>query len=1449
MKIHSLTFEPFVPSRLLIESKRDAYEANGHEFLAAAEAQHQTKLRSRQIAASAVRYQKEHTPQGTSIAETDMVKVIEILSTSLTRGTDHPAPFSDESLKDLQRILLSKKETTTSWEIALKGSLQAAEQELSFENFLLFDHWLQELLYFLRLGRVGAELQGQEAALAQSITSRFLAFCKNDEADTWDDQQGTSLQLMLEEFLKHFITLLTYPTDFELRFFLARFSAERLAVRHECSVQEWLFLFSNMEFVLSEKIKKADAYHLSRYFLLLQGMASTLTFSGLVLREFPKVQAKLADFQTKFEIDPKSLTQAALAEMLLDQPNTITRGAPLIPWAIVHGQSVFSKASGLSFHGAQRALCEALLQIAERNWIDLLSKPLVRMAQSAQWRDQRRASAQQLDKVAELTAKNLAEGLDSLASNSRLVPDLVALLDQSSLASLYFTSSHDSLSYLRHWFIFNIGANQIDHGWQHSRTIVRSLKTNFQQSDTSDSSQAAFLQGLENLNSIEGWIQDCRTCGTEAWPHATVHSLRLEKSIPEAACQRDALWILRRCLINTLHSGPRSAINLTLRWISEEIVPFAGSHRLSSYTETYSKLAHATGEHEVFKKNQTAQTMLSIVAQVDRAVLSFQLWEQSEALGLSAAQRIYEALPEYAEKARPESLPLCARDNCLILKRTALSLRPEIEDPEDFIGIWWHNIVSHYLTTKLPRLFQVQVKQLAAVVEHGLGSPGDSIVHALLAPVISASLTENNADVSTNRIFRFLPTRSAVDAFPALPQTTEHSSSVRFRSWFSGKVNAALNYAQQNPLLPLAESLGSSGITASELEAALHNGLEHFLSSGNLPTQATATAYRICAASTYKAASLERACTFLNSELALSKACADTPVWLSYLGAWIGWSRRARAALWLSENAQTVAEKALAYIHTEAPTAMQQGATAASSEKFVHDFRMILENLATLWQTESPHASLLHHRRYFLQLIAPYVGYGDLAWSMIWQAAAMQFRDSLDVGAKRFALNQLSELEKCATHFEVLQPISLRINGGTDSVFSPEEETEGRWRDAVNLLLALASLDPADEALRRTYTQAAVSACPIPLAEFGDRLDSVLSAFGEWFVEADLSALRRAVVALKLELEARKILSTIWPDLPNLSEKLKLVLQTPTVSESNDLLVGLVLDALKLQAIPNPTWGIPNYAPALAALPESCLDLLVTQPERFERAVLNLLGSRLGQGDAAAQAAKHFTAWASSLQVLAKNWQLTASLTSGKEYGELCLHNTHWLARRLALASIHEGADIENTLGWFSSEVLDFAEETDFFKIQTLSTQIAHELGAHSEASSSWKTASTLFSQALPRLLLARRLTGATALNWSNAAVDQVIFEKPHFSKNPHKCKRDTALALGALARSLEYGAHAPTAMDWWMKSVKPFLTTETIDSASTVHHYVLNVARPDLSQPEQTLLQEALAPFLTLKA
>jgi hypothetical protein len=1434
MRIYPIPFESFSPSKLLIESKRDAYEANGHEYLAASSAQHQIKMRVRQIAASAVRYQKDRLPDKPQIMEPDLLKVLEILEHSLTRGTDHPCPFSDEDVRNLSRIFLAKPGTLDSWEMALKGSLQAAEQEVAYESLLLYDIWLHHLLTMVRNIRASLYWQGKEAELAGEVTTRFFQFCGNDEGSPWSDEQRIGTRVMVEEFFKLYNQALASSSEAEIRAFLTRFVGERLATRHECSLQEWLFLFSTMEHVLHRLSGPADSLHLADHFVRMQNMASCLTFVGRIHRAAPEIVQRASRTTAEIELHP--LLQLALSGLLSSQGSADSADVPLVPWAIVQGQSVFSKTDGQSMIRAAKALCDAALAHAERNWVDLLETQLQQMAAAAGWRSQRRMSAPWFDQLAEKASANLAEGLDTLRNNPRLLPDLLALIDHACLSDLFHNNPQRATAYLRRWFVLNVAIAQMDQGWQHAKTIRTALQTAFRQAPPDELSEVVG-SALENLSALESWGKECAEA-LEVWPHATTHSLSLERYITGANCQRDALWVMRQAVISSLHYGPLGAVNGALKWIAREIAPFADTPHLTLFGETYQKLCLAVQSHETISKHGITLTLKKLAEQVNQVVFVVRLWHRSDDLGAKAAEAIYQALPEYAELSGANSKALCARDSAMILRRTALGFMPGVPDRFEFVEFWWNNVVSLYLATRTPRLFQVQVRELANACESGIGSPSGKWIKETLTPILTGASGEPQDDIPYTLQFRSLvPVLSGAHILSHIPFDGRW-----FATWLSSKLSPALEYSRQNSLPGFDGS--HTPLTEVDAEGLLNEFLPDFVASGYLQSPARTKAYDIMADNAGRLAQFERLLVGLIYQSEdLGKL--QRPVVIDYLQSWIEWSRMARAGLWLADHSENFACVVSEYVHEKVPQLTATGVSAASSQKCSRDFGLLLNSVARMLQTTPLPAVGLHTHRYLVQMIAPYTGYSRDIWRMMWQAADMHLKNGPDPAATAVLRTLFHRLQSCGRELDWVAPIARKINADSAPIFSADQSEEIHWRDTVNCLLARILSERKDhpEPEASLWTAASI---PLEPATVAGRLDDIIIAMGEWFVDLDLRRLRQTAGELRTELSKRNLFMDYLSSASALGAKVAGVLQTQDMASASWAWAIVARDAIGQAPAARSAWGIPACCAATLYFDGQAAESWRTQAERLKTAAVNLLSVRLGDSAHPELCVQQVADWLNESDKSESWWKAALEIKTGARHGKTCQRDMSWLARRASFLSSETGSD--EWLAWYQSEVLTYAGQHEITVVESLLRELAEELLNHPAATPRVKAAAALLKEQIPLFTLALNLA-CCGDKLAAEAVAEALKSDPGISTDPERCERDTLLTLTAVRDSLHPELHADDPLAWWSESVRPFLQPTSLQLVGKIYGEVIKAAERHLPSTQSDILSKRLRPFIELAA
>ncbi|GAB4246920.1 MAG: hypothetical protein OHK005_12890 [Candidatus Methylacidiphilales bacterium] len=1429
MKFYPFEFAPFTHSRLLFESKRDAYESNGHEYLAAAEAQHQIKLRSRQIAAGAVRVLRERRPQSNPVLEADVVRLLEGLAASTLRGCHHPAPLTEDLAEVITKLASSQNHLSAEWEITLMALNQAAERELSFETFILFDQWHHHLLWAFRAARAGQILRAHAEPAAQRATDRILQFCQSD-TKSWDDVTKNAVSVLLTDFYQQFAIALESGSPALLHLSLVRFTAERLAVSLEASLAEWLFIFSTLENELQAALSPVDSRLLSESFLYLQRLIEALTFTGLIYRQADRLESTLVPAAKEAGLEPEFTLQTALTAYLYRRAASSSYLPPPLVWALVNGQSLLSKVSAPALRKVARALRDGALSFIERHWIDLLENELLAMAQAAEWRSLRRQEAQWIESLVQKVTANLSEALEAVHSSPRFTADILALLDQAALSNLYFENPRHASANLRHWFSLSIGTSQCEQAWRSPRPIGRALQTILSQQNPDHPLYPITATALESLQPLESWITSSQQASA-AWPHATTYSLNLDRYLPDPICQRDCLWILRRAILASACLDDPLAQVVTTNFIAREVVPYAGDHRFEDYLQVYQGLVQAVQTHAELATSPSGTILLRALSNVQQPVLAACLWSKAGSIGQAAAEAIYQELSDYREKSGPDSLALCARDNSLILRRTALAAVTE-EDAFEFIGQWWNNVVNLYLATRTPRLFHTQLRALAKANDDLLGPPAGTLVRNLLAPVLTGA-TGAEETLPARLRFRPCPAQSTLPAsLLATPPQALHE-------WLEQGLSQDLDYANQRAL-PGSQPPGST--LQDKLTPLLQTSWSHWLLHGRLSPEHLEHAARLFDGQPAAAAHWER--QLIHAIYRTQEANTAWQLTLpAFLQSWIEWSRRFRAAEWLRDQAPTWAEATVQHAHASFASLCGEGVSAADPAKCIRDFSFLLQQTASsLACASSLSEATLHTQRYVLQLIEPYAGYGGRLWSMMWQALRLQLPEHPDAGAAQTFHNLLRALAQTAQNLDGHAPIARRLFSSDQPIFSPDDVDEFRWRDTLGLILA-ASLFPLNEAADSDRSILLVDCLPVPHQEAAEKLPAILVAFGEWFLDQDLTRIRREIEALVTLLKTSSSLQSLLPDLPALAERLTSLGALGSAPAITPALAVLCRRSLSVDPNDTSAWSAPWTLRAIAPLSEHTEGWLATLP-KLRTAFTNLIGLRLPAPNQLEPVLESFFAALETLPELLRLWKQPPALPNTDEP---CARDLQWLARRTVLSAFAPQTEPHAILDWYLDQELAYAGDLD---TQRDILPRLHSLWENlRQTGAALPALPALLDQLVPQaqLRIASRHLRLHASRLAQTAVEAAIGQGVD-GISPTTCVRDTTLTLRALADHLD-SSSAPVLGHWFNHYVRPFLRHETTQHIARVHQQVFDHLQREVPGEACSQLRAQLDPILALES
>ncbi len=1439
MKIHAIIFEPFQSSRLLIRPSHDAYAELGQAYLSSMEAQQATKRRSRQIAASAVKYLRESMEEPPAIMEPEVIRVLNLVSDAMALGIDHPAPFSQEAHIELKKLIGGEPRMGQAWRRVVAGLIQAAEREMTFEEFIVFDVFAAKLAEAFRFGQAACAIRSQVDAMAEEAAARFLGYCAGEPGVSWTMEEREATKELIREFYAGLTEVLEMSLSLEVRLFLVRFTAERFAVRYECSLQEWQFLFSVLENCVEGRAGLEVAGHLRELFQGMLECATGIGFAGAAHRKYPEIQPLLEEVGMPPTVDSKLLLQAAVGEMLMGAGGWTEPTPPIRVWAIVHGQSVFSSVSPSDFRKARKVLAESLLLVAERSWVDRVDEPLEQMEAAVEWVALRRKAGEWMDGVAERAVKNLTEGLEVLRSNSRLTGDVIALMDHACLADIYFRNPEQKTTYLRRWFLVNIVLGQMENGWQHGKTIASSLRTVFGAVGPGGSLHERVAQGLEHLEKLGGWLEEGeRVLG--AWPHLTAHGLAIETYIPEATCQRDALWLLRRLVLAWLHVGIHRAPRVTLRWLAREVVPFAKHPNVEDFERTYLKAVEMVEAHEVLRTCGVVPILRKVAEGTTSAVLSERLWMDSVEVAKRAADQVYAELPEYAREAETRkgafgetSKALCVRDQSLILRRIAKALDPEVSDPEEFVGLWWNNVVNAYIRTRSSGLFATQLRALRRAGEEVVGPKAGAAVERILKPILPGADEAEGGSLPDRLVFRDAMSRAPVREGLVGAESSALAGWAReeqgkLAGWMALHRSEAKRYALDFPVT--GQGFEVPAAVGEAFEGILSRQWPAFILHGGLDDEGCEEMGRWAGGDVQLSQWAERCLMGWMTEAASRLEEGDIAR-VIYFGHWVEWLRQMRAGVQIMKSASDWASATVEHLHGIIPGELSAAGHAVDAEKCRRDFSRLMVVLGKLLQEKTADSARIHLQRYLIQMVVPYTNYNELVWSMVWGSVELKRGPMGDMEAEASLTSWFSELETCGRWLSVVGPIARRVNGGDEPVFSADAKEEAAWRDSINLMLSLASLGSQPEGeISPRLARAAILSLPLNRGVFERQLSAVISAVRDWFLELDLTPIRRAAEAMKQAIEREQVQAKGWGQVGVLGPKLSQMLKCSD-GAGVALLGGAMREVTGLVGGPEPM-GLSTVFLWTDQLRSSCPMGTRVDAARLKTALANLLADIPEVWSRAESRVSEVAGGWDKSEALREMWRMTNEFNLASEHGVSCARDQHWLARRVAVAVCVGEPSAAGVLRWFGGEVL---RQAGYLETETVLRMVRHLRGQFEQLMEGKPDRLKLLDELIsgvPGLMVGRRL-----YIQGEEVADRVV-ERAGLGReiDQSKCRRDVGLVLKATGWDMSLGRGQDG--NYFGRAVTPFLQEPTREMAGKVFRSLVEMSREEWSVEESKAVE-----------
>lgn len=324
---------------------------------------------------------------------------------------------------------------------------------------------------------------------------------------------------------------------------------------------------------------------------------------------------------------------------------------------------------------AQAELAELRPRV-ERSWLDLWEDSWRRVERVAESRARWRAAESQVEATVEAAAGNLRQALDSFRSRRSLEADLRQLL---ALAVREASCGHRMTAraaVCEHYLaVF---------GPQAAGTVAAALQTCLRQ-------HAGELFEAER----EAW---------QAFEELPAAAERAMQAQPPASDPR-----VQQALESWVRQG---AARARRHFKGEEELPLGerSPGPATDFLESLQPLARAQK-------------------------LAGRLWDGSRTLAQEASRRLFEELPDYAQRSGPGALAKCATDTSLTLARTALALELEESERPEYLSHWWNLLVNAYVSTRPARLFDKMLDCLEATLERELDAPAAALVVELLAPL------------------------------------------------------------------------------------------------------------------------------------------------------------------------------------------------------------------------------------------------------------------------------------------------------------------------------------------------------------------------------------------------------------------------------------------------------------------------------------------------------------------------------------------------------------------------------------------------------------------------------------------------------------------------------------------------------------------------------------------
>lgn len=1412
--------QTFTATVLGEDTGRDPYAEMNPLDILFDEPKRQIGLRSRYIAASAARWARENAPENiNNILDPDIAQMLERLSDCCLNLIHNPQFLDTATREFFVKKMSGGAGGSFPWEVAIRGTVVAAEKELSIENFNVYESVAERASHEVRFIGAGLAIQRNLTEISNAIVTNLINYYSKVEfqnevkVDWW--------KVRVSSILSNYSSLLVKASEAESRFNLLKCTMETLATTGEFSEENWLFFFSTVEMSIGEVAGDKVRNTLSLHFRALENACEAFSVAGSLYAYRRKIISEVDERLSGESPVDESFLSDLITSALLDR-RTSVHYADYFHWYHIKRNDQWHKLAASTQSRIGSALIDSMRNYVERNWLDYVEDEIKELNQLVSMTSIISSDARSsLQTISREASRNFQEGISSMGDDIQLERVLLFLLDETFVSSWLRRSEESRKGSLRKAFVLALGVSAGQGGLSQTKTLVAALKAGLLSKDVNLPEELVIEDYLGPLDYLCE-LSDESKFYTDILPQLTAHGLGLTTSEYSGHSQEMSILLARKLCSNQMVYGSLAGYPQLRDWASHDMA-------LLDYRDVDKLLPMIGTALQNFPETPSKVQLLNSIEKLSREIIEVmdgvELDKVSLDIANEVATKVFERLDEYRDITSGEAHNACAKDTCLTLRRCARAYIEQPTDKLEFIDSWWNSLVNLYLVNRVPDLFPRYIEHISSSLGQHVSQEMARSLTKILREVFPLSIVEDGREgESLVGGFVTLEPYSCVPDFLNCPPSAVMPDSTQIGDAMLSAVSTLnevyhLNlrlgdvqevYVINRSVDPEINPEGFLQANLAWLQTHLCESVMYYEWNGTFSKES-------CMAwAEYTAGGGKHVywTDFLLSRIALGIG-SDHEFWSSAL--WTDFCNAHRNQLaqqvsvnWLKPRVDQLCLKVAERVHREIPVEVNKGVESASIQKCARDFGYILSNhIHNL--SEGPYAlAKFNSFRYVCESIAPFVGYGECVWRFVWQSFQQEVRaEDPHRIVMQFFEDWTVDMEKTAELLESKAIVCKKLYGGGEPIFSPDFNVEKQWRCLTSSLICLSLVSEENRSFAISSIHSSLTITKHK--DIGENLRRLVDTLADWFLEHDLTDLETSVTKFDLQI---KNISSFDKSCEDFNQSVvELIERVPWLSRLSEdqnevkrFLCHLMLSTSGLRPLisagvlcPSLNWG--------GSLPmaEAVSNLKEEQLGRLSKAILQGLSLPDEHLDVVQQHLIDFGASATAVKPLLRHYHSMRSSSS--------LSSNHW-----AMELFH------NTVF-----VTVFCKE----HVSRSSVLLLHSLNVHLSADEGLKQLH-LILEALnkefervgvsfaPELLTEQMQICAVSrvINEKSTQVSEYVVENNLSSEmvDFDKCKRDTSIHLQSLAYHLMYNAGENASMShWYKRSVAPFVRSETVDMSKTL--------------------------------